>query len=46
MSSREFWVEIRRGFIAIVNALARVRPDDPLTLEIKIVERTRIPTST
>jgi len=44
MSSREFWMEVRRGFIAIVNALSKGRPDDALTLEIRVVERVK-PTS-
>jgi hypothetical protein len=46
MNTRDFWTEVRRGFIAIVNALAKARPDDPLTLDIRIVERSRTTTST
>lgn len=39
MSEREFWNEIRRGFLTAISALVRARPNDSLTIEVKIVER-------
>lgn len=46
LSSKDFWIEVRRGFLAITLALAKTRPDDPWTLEIRIVERVRTTAST
>src|SRR6266536_1104422 len=34
---RAFWDQIRRGIMQLVNALAKTRPDDRYTLEVRMV---------
>jgi hypothetical protein len=39
VTDRDFWTEIRRGVIQMVNALKKTRPNDRYTLDVRIVER-------
>jgi hypothetical protein len=42
MSDRAFWEDIRRGLLAMVATLIKARPNDPYTIEIRVVERSRL----
>lgn len=44
MSERDFWNEIRRGFVTAINALMKARPNDSLTIEVRVVERRTVTT--
>jgi hypothetical protein len=36
---REFWDQVRRGIMQMVGALAKTRPNDRYTLDVRVVER-------
>jgi regulation of enolase protein 1 (concanavalin A-like superfamily) len=41
MSERDFWNEVRRGFVTTVGALLKLRPDSKYTIDVRVVERHR-----